>query len=53
MAEMERIELELDTVRHCDLCRVAERLGVTPEEVARRAVSDWLNDMAEEENVRS
>ena len=50
MAEKLRIEFELDEGRHCELCSQAERLGVTPEELARRAVNDWLNDISEEES---
>lgn len=42
MGELMRIEFDLDEERHCELCREAERLGVTPAEIARRAVAAWL-----------
>jgi len=50
MGESYRIEFDLDNGRHCELCAEAERLGLKPEELARRAISDWLKDMSDEES---
>lgn len=48
MPETMRLEIEIDEGHHCDLCREAERLGLTTEEVARRAIAAWLIDAAED-----
>lgn len=48
MAERLIVELELDEQRHCELCCEAERLGLSPAEVARRAVAAWLTDVEDD-----
>lgn len=47
VSELIKVEFELDEKCHGALCSEAERLGLTTSEVARRAVSAWLCDMAE------
>lgn len=42
IAEKLIVEFDLEDHEHCALCREAERLGITPEEVVRRAVAAWL-----------
>lgn len=52
MVQTYTVELELDEERHCELCEEADRLGLTPGEVARRAVAMWLTE-TEEDHVEA
>lgn len=36
------VEFDLEENEHCALCDEADRLGITPEELVRRAVAAWL-----------
>lgn len=51
MAQGNRIDLELDERCVQALLAEAQRLGLSPEEVARRAVSAWLGEMIDEQPV--
>lgn len=44
MAQMYTLELELDERGHGELSQEADRLGLTPAEIARRAVALWLSE---------
>lgn len=48
MVDTITVELELDEERHGELCQEADRLGLTPGEVARRAVAMWLTETEED-----
>lgn len=48
LSEDRRIELEFDEERHERLMSEAERLGLPAEEIARRALAAWLNEMADD-----
>lgn len=47
MAESLKVEFEIDARHQADLCSEAKRLGLTPAEVAQRAVAAWLTDIRE------
>lgn len=47
MEECVRIEIDIECGRHSELLEWAERLKTTPEELVKRAVSEWLSEMAE------
>ena len=48
MAELLKVEFELDEKRHGELCCEAERLGLSASEVVRRAVAAWLGEIADD-----
>ncbi len=41
------IQVEIECGRHSELLDWAERLKTTPEELVKRAISEWLGEMAE------
>lgn len=43
-----RLEIEIDCGRHSELLDWAKRLGTSPEDLATRAIAEWLAEMNED-----
>lgn len=47
MGQAIKIELEMDQECHEEMRQEAQRLGLTPEEFAKRAIAAWMTDIRE------